>query len=126
LLLVRVATFWAKWVKFKTEFFGEAHSYVEFLKINSKKLGMWESAKRYFHELENFQIDMIRWTKFGNCCETLAEFLRFCTRVGAVGNWEAWWYLTAYYDERDKTETYWVFGQDLRNNDSRKTGDMDR
>lgn len=68
-----------------------------------------ENAKRVFHELENFQINMIRWTKFGNCCEPLGDFLRFSLRVGAVGNWEAWWYLTAYYGTTVKTEMYWVF-----------------
>jgi len=46
-----------------------------------------ESATRYYHDLENFQINMIRWTNFGNCCEPLVEFLRFSIRVGAVGIW---------------------------------------
>lgn len=48
-----------------------------------------ENAKQVFHELENFQINMIRWTKLGNSCEPLGEFLRFFARVGAVGNGEA-------------------------------------
>ena len=65
-----------------------------------------ETAERVFHELENFQINLIRWTKFGNCYEPLGEFFRFSARAAAVGNGDAWrylvvfvgtwWYLTAY------------------------------
>lgn len=71
-----------------------------------------ENAERVFHELENFQINMIRWTKFGNCCVPLGEFFRFSARAGAVGNWDARRYLvvldgillTAYYGTPVKTE----------------------
>ena len=49
-----------------------------------------ENAKRVFHELENFQINLIRWTKFGNCAEARRGILslfrprRGCRQLGCL------------------------------------------